>query len=94
MQQVSAGIGLYFRTLWYFLVLMLLASLLAIYPIIDNTQADRTTTTYPLRNGAGNVVNGSCDKAYDVRCSAGRSCCNSVQALQLEDLFGSEARRR
>ena len=69
LQLQSAGIGLYFRTLWYFLLLMLMASLLAIYPIFDNVQNNTTTTTYSLLrpSGADNtVLEEACPKNYSV----------------------------
>jgi hypothetical protein len=46
--QVSAGVGLYFKTLWYFLIVMLVASLMAVYPIVSNVSADNTRNEYPL----------------------------------------------
>ena len=69
-QAVSAGAGLYFRTLVYFGLIMLIASLLAIYPIIDNVNASKTTRSYPLTVTNGDTAGEyTCAKNYPVRCT-------------------------
>ena len=61
---------------------MLLASLLAVYPLIDNAKADNFTNRYQLRisDNARQTSSLECAKRYDVRFIS--HCLQSVAASQ------------
>jgi hypothetical protein len=64
-QKHSAGLGLYFRTLNYFMFAMLVLTGLAVYPILSNLKADAFTNDYTLIAAAGESQ--VCPKGYGVR---------------------------
>jgi hypothetical protein len=65
-QKKSSGLGLYFCTLEYLLIIVGAACLLAIYPIYSNLRADKPAERYTLIiQGASSTA--SCPKGYDVR---------------------------
>jgi hypothetical protein len=69
-EQESAGLGLYFRTLEYLLIIVGVACLLAAYPIYSNVQADKTADDYVqiVKGASTSDVATTCKKGYDVRC--------------------------
>ena len=87
---VSAGVGLYFKTLWHFFIIMVATTALAVWPIISNIRADNTTEEYPLT-----VINSDvpfsetiCDKTYEVRPCESACLCRVALDLWLHSQCG------
>jgi hypothetical protein len=60
----SVGLGLYFQTLSYFISVMLVVSVLAVYPVYSNISAE-TRRGYTLITDAGESER--CRSGYEVR---------------------------
>lgn len=87
-QRESAGLGLYFHTLKYLLLIVGAACLLAIYPILDNIQADKTVEAYEFRTAnvsAADTITRNCTREYDVRTS---------RPVDMRELWLRQARTR
>jgi hypothetical protein len=64
-QKHSVGLGLYFRTLQYFIAVMLLLSGIAVYPVYFNVTAGKRTDKYTLITASGEKE--FCPRGYEVR---------------------------
>lgn len=64
-QNQSSGLGLYFKTLCYFLIVSTLMSLVGIWPLVTNYLADEFTDTYTLVEADAEPQ--TCDRNYEVR---------------------------
>lgn len=76
-QTQSSGLGLYFKTLGYFLIVTFLMSLVGIGPLLGNYFADEFTDKYTLIDTGAEPQ--ECDRSYKV-------CCKLYQSLRLPSL--------
>lgn len=81
----SVGLGLYFATMLLFVVLMFFASLVALYPVLSNINADNYSSTYDLvvrLTDNSTIPAGTCEKEWEVtnfllNTTVGHFCPNS-----------------
>ena len=63
-QTQSSGLGLYFKTLGYFLIVTFLMSLVGVGPLVANFFADEFTDTYTLVEADTEPL--QCERGYEV----------------------------